>query len=119
MSPKKILVVGLCCIDHVNYVDGFPVEDTDNRVFERYTSLGGNAANNVTILRQLNHHTELFASLPPSASANGQMVDGLITQAGIDVSKCIRREEGFEVGEGMWGWINRWVSVPFRCPSPP
>lgn len=27
----KILVVGVCCVDIVNYVEKYPEEDTDNR----------------------------------------------------------------------------------------
>jgi len=31
---KRVLIVGLCCLDVVSYLDNFPVEDSDNRVFD-------------------------------------------------------------------------------------
>ncbi|KAI6190920.1 PfkB domain-containing protein [Aphelenchoides bicaudatus] len=64
----KILVVGLCCIDIINYIERFPEEDSDTRVFEQRTSLGGNAANTSVILNQLDPNSyELFASMPDSS----------------------------------------------------
>ncbi|CAD5205421.1 unnamed protein product [Bursaphelenchus okinawaensis] len=61
----KILVVGLCCIDVVNYVQIYPKEDSDTRVFEMETVLGGNAANNCTVLKQIApEDTVLCAALP-------------------------------------------------------
>jgi hypothetical protein len=35
-----VLVVGLCCVDIVNYVDGYPPEDSDRRVLEQVWSAG-------------------------------------------------------------------------------
>lgn len=61
----KVLVVGLCCIDLVNYVQKYPVEDSDTRVFEQITALGGNATNSCVVLNQLDPNGyELFASVP-------------------------------------------------------
>lgn len=34
-DEKRILLVGLCCLDVCNYVEKYPAEDTDNRVFEQ------------------------------------------------------------------------------------
>lgn len=63
----KILVVGLCCIDTVNYIRKFPPEDSDTRVFDQRSTLGGNAANTSAILNQLDSNCyELFASVPAS-----------------------------------------------------
>ncbi|KHN84709.1 Ketohexokinase [Toxocara canis] len=69
---KNILVVGLTCIDVVNYVNSYPLEDSDNRVMKQVWSLGGNAANNVTVLNQLNSHTTLFSALPADNSLVNQ-----------------------------------------------
>ena len=35
ICKRKIVIVGLCCKDIVNYLDGFPEEDSDNRVYEQ------------------------------------------------------------------------------------
>lgn len=64
-THKKILIVGLCCVDVVNYVTKFPTEDSDTRVMEMKTVLGGNAANNIQVLQQLDPKAGcLFASMP-------------------------------------------------------
>lgn len=34
-EEKRILVVGLCCLDICNYIDQYPQEDTDNQIFEQ------------------------------------------------------------------------------------
>ncbi|VDM40440.1 unnamed protein product [Toxocara canis] len=85
---KNILVVGLTCIDVVNYVNSYPLEDSDNRVMKQVWSLGGNAANNVTVLNQLNSHTTLFSALP----ADNSLVNQLLLKNGICSSRCVFRE---------------------------
>ncbi|KAH7719814.1 ketohexokinase [Aphelenchoides avenae] len=83
----KILAVGLCCMDVTSYVQKYPAEDSDTRVFDQRTTLGGNIANSASVLAQLNAHTVMFASLP----AQDLILAELIRQAGIDASRCIRR----------------------------
>lgn len=63
-----ILVVGLCCIDTICYVDKYPEEDTDTRVFEMKNTLGGNATNTCMVLNQFENGEgyELLASVPKS-----------------------------------------------------
>ncbi|RWS24093.1 ketohexokinase-like protein [Leptotrombidium deliense] len=45
---KRILFVGLCCLDIVNVCDEYPKEDSDQRWVR-----GGNAANNCTVFSKL------------------------------------------------------------------
>ena len=40
-----ILSVGLVCVDVIYEVDGYPVEDSDQRVLGKRSALGGNEAN--------------------------------------------------------------------------
>ncbi|VDN32886.1 unnamed protein product [Gongylonema pulchrum] len=61
---KQILVVGLTCVDIINYVTSYPAEDSDSRVMKQVWTIGGNAANNVTVLNQLNSHSILFSAIP-------------------------------------------------------
>ncbi|CAD5207802.1 unnamed protein product [Bursaphelenchus xylophilus] len=85
----KILVVGLCCLDVVNYVQKFPKEDSDTRVFEMETVLGGNAANNCTVLGQFDAEaTVLCAALPN----NDPMLEKLISEYHLNVIR-INREK--------------------------
>ncbi|KAI6241853.1 PfkB domain-containing protein [Aphelenchoides fujianensis] len=96
----KILVVGLCCVDLVSYVQKYPAEDSDTRVFDQRTSLGGNAANNAVVLAQLEakrradgggqsaeeNGAELFASMP----TGNVMLDDLVQRTGIRVRRVER-----------------------------
>ena len=36
MTPRRIMCVGLVCVDVVNLVDRFPVEDTDMRTLDQW-----------------------------------------------------------------------------------
>lgn len=86
----RILVVGLTCVDIVNYVQKFPVEDSDSRVMKQIWSLGGNAANNVTVLNQLNGgRTTLFSALPKADI----FLKSLMERSGVSSDQCILREK--------------------------
>nr|CAD2174759.1 unnamed protein product [Meloidogyne enterolobii] len=89
---KRVLIVGLCCLDVVSYLDNFPVEDSDNRVFDSRICLGGNATNSTLVFNQLSSkcndiNCELFAALPN----NNKLVDELIEKSGINIGKSVRR----------------------------
>ncbi|KAL7075174.1 hypothetical protein ACQ4LE_005618 [Meloidogyne hapla] len=89
---RKVVIVGLCCLDIVNYVNNFPVEDSDNRVFDSRICLGGNATNSTIVFNQLSSklkdiNCELFAALP----INNKLVTELIEKSGINIGKSPRR----------------------------
>ncbi|VDM96899.1 unnamed protein product [Thelazia callipaeda] len=84
---EKILIVGLTCLDIVNYVESYPVEDGDSRVVKQVWTTGGNATNNITVLNQLNSHSVLFSSIP----AQCPVLESLLKGAGIKTNYCIRR----------------------------
>ncbi|KAI1723168.1 pfkB family carbohydrate kinase domain-containing protein [Ditylenchus destructor] len=88
-TKKPILIVGLCCMDIVNFVDKYPEEDSDTRVFEQRACLGGNAANSITVLHQLEENCELFASLPK----NNSILTTLIHNAGFNIERCLQRDD--------------------------
>ncbi|KAH7695665.1 hypothetical protein AAVH_37272, partial [Aphelenchoides avenae] len=86
----KILVVGVCCVDIVNYVDKYPEEDTDNRGVDQLIALGGNATNTCAVLSQLNDHSNLCVAMP----SDNPLFDSLMAKSGINTNHCIRREKG-------------------------
>ncbi|KAH7715490.1 ketohexokinase isoform 1 [Aphelenchoides avenae] len=86
----KILVVGVCCVDIVNYVEKYPEEDTDNRGVDQLITLGGNATNSCAVLSQLNDHSVLFVAMP----SENPLFDSLMQKSGINTERCLRREEG-------------------------
>ena len=63
MAEKRVLCVGLVCLDEVNVVKSFPIEDTDQRSVERYIARGGNASNSSTVLASIGEAVECFATL--------------------------------------------------------
>jgi ketohexokinase len=52
-KKKKVLVVGLCCLDVITVCESFPQEDTDQRCLDSRWQKGGNAANTSTVIAQL------------------------------------------------------------------
>uniref|UniRef100_A0A671S194 Ketohexokinase n=1 Tax=Sinocyclocheilus anshuiensis TaxID=1608454 RepID=A0A671S194_9TELE len=53
MGDKKILSIGLVCLDIINVVDKYPEEDTDTRCLSQRWQSGGNASNTCTVLSLL------------------------------------------------------------------
>uniref|UniRef100_A0A915PPY2 Carbohydrate kinase PfkB domain-containing protein n=1 Tax=Setaria digitata TaxID=48799 RepID=A0A915PPY2_9BILA len=87
---KRIIVVGLSCIDIVNYVESYPAEDSNSRVIKQIWTAGGNATNNITVLNQLNSHSVLFSVVPIDCS----VITSLLLKVGISLEYCIRRLNG-------------------------
>ncbi|CBY30849.1 unnamed protein product [Oikopleura dioica] len=63
MADKRILCVGLTCLDIVTEVASFPKEDTDQRSAGMSWRRGGNASNNCTTLRNLGNNCEFFGAM--------------------------------------------------------
>ncbi|KAI6174427.1 PfkB domain-containing protein [Aphelenchoides besseyi] len=89
----KILVVGLTCVDLISFVQKYPDEDSDARVFDQKTSLGGNAANSLVVLTQIEKQcnvpvesSELFSSVP----LENALLDDLIKKTGIKLRRVNR-----------------------------
>jgi len=49
-SSRRILCVGLTCVDIISVVNSYPAEDSDNRCLRQTWSRGGNASNNASVL---------------------------------------------------------------------
>lgn len=68
-NTKAVLCVGLVCLDIVNTVDHYPKEDEDIRATGQKWAKGGNAANTLSVLAQLEtpeeggRHCELLCTL--------------------------------------------------------
>lgn len=63
MEPKRILCVGLVCLDIINVVDKYPDEDTDTRCLSQRWQRGGNASNSCTVLSLLGASSAFMGSL--------------------------------------------------------
>ncbi|KAF3855582.1 hypothetical protein F7725_016305 [Dissostichus mawsoni] len=60
---KKILCVGLVCLDIINVVEKYPEEDTDSRCLSQRWQRGGNASNSCTVLSLLGAPCAFMGSL--------------------------------------------------------
>ena len=63
MAVKKVLCVGLVCLDIVNYCERYPLEDEDIRAKDQKWCKGGNAANTASVLRLLEREVEFISTV--------------------------------------------------------
>ncbi|XP_058255253.1 ketohexokinase isoform X6 [Hemibagrus wyckioides] len=82
MEQKRILCVGLVCLDIINVVDKFPEEDTDTRCVSQRWQRGGNASNSCTVLSLLGAPCAFMGSL-----AAGPIAENLPDVCAADFSK--------------------------------
>ncbi|XP_072237432.1 ketohexokinase isoform X2 [Leuresthes tenuis] len=83
-EQKKVLCVGLVCLDIINVVDKYPEEDSDSRCLSQRWQRGGNASNSCTVLSLLGAPCAFMGSL-----ATGPMADFIVEdfqKFGIDTS---------------------------------
>ncbi|XP_028303576.1 ketohexokinase isoform X5 [Gouania willdenowi] len=62
-QKKKVMCVGLVCLDVINVVSQFPEEDSDTRCVSQRWQRGGNASNSCTVLSLLGERTAFIGSL--------------------------------------------------------
>ncbi|XP_055080684.1 ketohexokinase isoform X4 [Periophthalmus magnuspinnatus] len=65
-SPgRSVLCVGLVCLDIINVVDQYPLEDSDTRCVSQRWQRGGNASNSCSVLSLLGTNTSFMGSISP------------------------------------------------------
>ncbi|KAM6463058.1 ketohexokinase isoform 4-T4 [Liasis olivaceus] len=70
MEEKRILCVGLVCLDIISVVDSYPEEDSDTRCLSQRWQRGGNASNTCTVLALLGAPCAFMGSLAPGHAAD-------------------------------------------------
>ncbi|XP_040890173.1 ketohexokinase isoform X2 [Toxotes jaculatrix] len=83
-QKKKILCVGLVCLDIISVVDKYPEEDTDRRCLSQRWQRGGNASNSCTVLSLLGASCAFMGSLSAGPVADFILED--FHKFNIDVS---------------------------------
>ncbi|XP_038149138.1 ketohexokinase isoform X2 [Cyprinodon tularosa] len=91
-GQKKILCVGLVCLDIISVVDKYPEEDTDSRCLSQRWQRGGNASNSCTVLSLLGAPCAFMGSLAAGPVADFIMADFL--RRAIDVSAVAWQVKG-------------------------
>uniref|UniRef100_A0A8C4RUU1 Ketohexokinase n=1 Tax=Erpetoichthys calabaricus TaxID=27687 RepID=A0A8C4RUU1_ERPCA len=92
MDEKKIMCIGLVCLDIISVVDKFPEEDTDTRCLSQRWQRGGNASNSCTVLSLLGARCAFMGSLAAGQVANFIVDD--FTARGVDISSVVWQNEG-------------------------
>ncbi|EDY85764.1 ketohexokinase [gamma proteobacterium HTCC5015] len=82
----KILGVGNATLDIINRVDGYPVEDSENKALSQRMALGGNTANTLNVLSQLGHQCQFVGVL--AYDAFGRALREALSDLGIGTSHC-------------------------------
>uniref|UniRef100_UPI00398F676D ketohexokinase isoform X1 n=2 Tax=Pristiophorus japonicus TaxID=55135 RepID=UPI00398F676D len=90
-KEKQILCVGLVCLDIINVVDKFPIEDTDTRCLSQRWQRGGNASNSCTVLSLLGVPCGFMGSLAPGRVSD--FISDDLRRYGIDVTNVIVHAE--------------------------
>ncbi|XP_034613235.1 ketohexokinase-like isoform X3 [Trachemys scripta elegans] len=75
MEEKRILCIGLVCLDIISVVDVYPLEDTDTRCLSQRWQRGGNASNSCTVLSLLGAPCAFMGSLAPGHAADFVLAD--------------------------------------------
>lgn len=83
-QDRRILCIGLVCLDIINVVDKYPEEDTDSRCVSQRWQRGGNASNSCTILSLLGAPCAFMGSLAPGPVADFVLNDFKLYK--IDIS---------------------------------
>uniref|UniRef100_A0A8C5EL97 Carbohydrate kinase PfkB domain-containing protein n=2 Tax=Gouania willdenowi TaxID=441366 RepID=A0A8C5EL97_GOUWI len=81
-QKKKVMCVGLVCLDVINVVSQFPEEDSDTRCVSQRWQRGGNASNSCTVLSLLGERTAFIGSL-----SEGPVAENLPDVTAEDFSK--------------------------------
>ncbi|XP_067842487.1 ketohexokinase isoform X6 [Heptranchias perlo] len=86
-KEKQILCVGLVCLDIINVVDKFPIEDTDTRCLSQRWQRGGNASNSCTVLSLLGAPCGFMGSLAPGRVSD--FITDDFQSRGVNISNVV------------------------------
>ncbi|NXG00359.1 KHK Ketohexokinase, partial [Sakesphorus luctuosus] len=89
---RRILCVGLVCLDIISVVETFPVEDSDTRCVSQRWQRGGNASNSCTVLALLGAPCAFMGSLAPGPIADFIAAD--FQRRGVDTTHVAWQPRG-------------------------
>ncbi|XP_065538127.1 ketohexokinase isoform X1 [Lathamus discolor] len=91
-GEKRILCVGLVCLDIINVVEAYPSEDSDIRCMSQRWQRGGNASNSCTVLALLGAPCAFMGSLATGPAADFIVAD--FRRRGVDVTHVAWQPRG-------------------------
>ncbi|XP_054239621.1 ketohexokinase [Indicator indicator] len=91
-GEKRIMCVGLVCLDIISVVEAYPAEDSDSRCLSQRWQRGGNASNSCTVLALLGAPCSFMGSLAPGHAADFIVAD--FRRRGVDVTHVAWQPRG-------------------------
>ncbi|KAM6086123.1 ketohexokinase isoform 2-T2 [Theristicus caerulescens] len=91
-GEKRILCVGLVCLDIISVAEAYPAEDSDTRCLSQRWQRGGNASNSCTVLALLGAPCAFMGSLAPGPAADFIAAD--FRRRGVDASHVAWQPRG-------------------------
>ncbi|XP_027560025.1 ketohexokinase [Neopelma chrysocephalum] len=91
-GERRILCVGLVCLDIISVVETFPAEDSDTRCVSQRWQRGGNASNSCTVLALLGAPCAFMGSLVPGPAADFIAAD--FQRRGVDTAHIAWQPRG-------------------------
>ncbi|XP_054034307.1 ketohexokinase [Dryobates pubescens] len=91
-GEKRIMCVGLVCLDIISVVEAYPAEDSDSRCVSQRWQRGGNASNSCTVLALLGAPCSFMGSLAPGHAADFIVAD--FRRRGVDVTHVAWQPRG-------------------------
>ncbi|NXO14258.1 KHK Ketohexokinase, partial [Oriolus oriolus] len=89
---RRIMCVGLVCLDIISVVESFPAEDSDIRCVSQRWQRGGNASNSCTVLSLLGAPCSFMGSLAPGPAADFIAAD--FKRRGVDTAHVAWQPRG-------------------------
>ncbi len=87
-----ILGVGIATLDIINYLDGYPQEDSEVRAERQQICRGGNVCNSLAVLSQLGEHCDWCGVL--AGDSGGQIIRQDLQYHGIHFPHCQIENDG-------------------------
>ncbi|NXD31799.1 KHK Ketohexokinase, partial [Spelaeornis formosus] len=91
-GKRRIMCVGLVCLDIISVVETFPAEDSDTRCLSQRWQRGGNASNSCTVLSLLGAPCAFMGSLAPGPAADFIAAD--FQRRGVDTAHVAWQPRG-------------------------
>ncbi|KAM6086124.1 ketohexokinase isoform 3-T3 [Theristicus caerulescens] len=91
-GEKRILCVGLVCLDIISVAEAYPAEDSDTRCLSQRWQRGGNASNSCTVLALLGAPCAFMGSLAPGPAADFVLAD--LRRYGVDAGHAVPQPDG-------------------------
>ncbi|XP_051471482.1 ketohexokinase isoform X2 [Apus apus] len=91
-GERRIMCMGLVCLDIISVVEAYPAEDSDTRCLSQRWQRGGNASNSCTVLALLGAPVSFMGSLAPGHAADFILCD--LRRYGVDARHAVRQRDG-------------------------